>query len=97
MIGNRKAFKQAAIAYLCIGAMLCVGIAFHGAKWDGWIILGWILAVTGIWMVGSLLAIRLTWKQAKKGEAPGPIYPHDLLPNKIKKWMTGENGTGTDR
>lgn len=96
MIGNRKAFRQALIAYLCIGGSLGVCLVFYGTNWDKSINLGWIVAVIVIWAIGSLFAILFAWRRAKKGEVVGPIYLHDLFSRKVRRWILGKDDTHSD-
>lgn len=97
LIGNRKAFKQAAIGYLCIGIFLGVGLAFYGTTWVRWVDIGWLIGGGAIMVVGSLAATALGWRRAKVGDPIGPIYLHHLLRHlllkKDKRWMLGKDKT----
>ena len=97
MLGNRKAFKQALAAYLCIGGILGICLAFYGTTWDRWINTGWLIAVLAAWALGSLAAIVLAWKRIKKEEPPGPLYLHNLLPKNVRRWILGNRDLHSGR
>lgn len=93
MIGNRKAFKQAATGYLCVVVFLGVGLAVYGTTWRRWIDHGWILGVWGIVAIGSLVAMLFAWQRAKDGDSVAPLYLHNLLSKKVGRWMLGHDDT----
>ena len=95
-IGNRKAFKQMVIAYLCIGGLLGLGIAFYGTSWGREINEVVALSILAIYGAASLIAVFLTWRRARKGKPIRPLYPYDLLPKKLRRWTVGESDTDSD-
>ncbi len=96
MIGNRKAFKQAVIAYLCIGGILGAGLAVYSTRWGREINEIIVLSILGIYAGGSLIAIFLTWQRIKKGEPFKATYLHSLLPERLRKWMISESDEDSD-
>lgn len=97
LTGNRKAFKQAIIAYLCIGGLLGLCVAFYGTSSGREINEIIALSILAIYAGASLIAIVLTWRCIKKGEPFRPMHPHYLLPKKYRRWMVGESDTDSDR
>jgi len=97
LIGNRKAFKQAAIGYLCIAIFLGVGLVFYGTTWVRWIDIGWMIGGGAMMAIGSLAAMAIAWRRAKIGDLIGPIYLHHLfrhlLLKKANRWMLRKDKT----
>lgn len=81
-IGNRTAFLHAAIAYLCIGGFIGVGVVFYGANWDSRLNLICVFAAVAIFGIGALLAIFLALRRARKGERTEALYLHHLFREK---------------
>jgi len=96
-IGNRKAFFLAAIAYLCIGGFIGVGVALYGANRDSWLDLACLFAAAAISGIGAQIAIFLAFRRARKGERVEIMYLHHLFPRKVRKWMVGESNRDPDR
>ena len=95
-IGNRKAFRQMVIAYLCVGGLLGLGIAFYGTSWGREVNEVIVLSILAIYAGASLIAVFLTWRRVKKGEPFRPMYPYYLLPKKFRRWTVGESDTESD-
>lgn len=93
MTGNRKAFKQAIIAYLCIGGLLGLSLAFYCTSSGREINEIIALFILMIYAGASLIAIFLTWRRIKKEEPFRPMYLHYLLPKKYHRWMVGDSDT----
>ena len=96
MIGKRKAFKQAILAYVCAGGLLGLSVAFYGTSRGREMNEIVVISLVAIEAAASLIVLFLQWRHIKKEEPVRPIYLHYLLPRKCRRWMLGESETGLD-
>lgn len=96
LIGDRKAFIQAVLAYLCLGGLLGVGLAFYGRRWVTLADQILVFCALAIYGVASLMIAFLAWHRVIKGKPIISIQLHHLFPKRIQRWIVGESETGFD-
>lgn len=86
MLGKPRAFVDFFVFVAILGLILAIGsrtinsvIAFIGL---------------GLFLVGSIVAVRRIWKERGKPDAHTFPSAYSALPKKWQKWVLGEDGDG---
>lgn len=91
VIGDRRAWMNALVAYALIGAIIAV--SFYSRRIesvfdDGFLFLAW-----GLLAIGSLISLFRAWRNVARGEPMGLTRQIELLPGRLQRWVVGD----TDR